>query len=494
MPKQHIVKSVFWLTISEIIYNISGYIIHSGVGRILGPADYGRYGLVITLTTMIIILIGNGVPTAMSKFLSEHFESNPKMILVIKNKALLLQSVLIGIITIAFFLLAPFTARALGDESLTPLFRISTLIIPSFAAASFYFYYFTGIHRFNIQAILKTVRSLSRMIFILALAWFLKVEGSILGYVLAPFFVFLIAFGIDRFSIAPRIKKQIRESKAKAIDFPWQKLADYAWPMTLFMLFYEIMISIDLYMVKSIVADDFSTGIYNGALTVSRIPYFLFYALTIVLLPTISKTTSENNTKETQKVMSQTLRIMLILLFPIVALMSSFSTPIISFFYGTNYSAAANPMQILVLGMSFLTIFYVLSFALNGAGKVKTTMSIALLGMISNIILNYCFISKFGLMGAATATSITSFFVMILGIYYTKKEFGVSPKLFSTLKILTSSCMILFISSLFPESNFMFILYSIALIGLYFIILYFLKELGKNDLDLIKKIAQKNKK
>ena len=48
------------MTLSEIIFNLSGYVIHSVAGRVMGPADYGRYGLVVTMTTMIIILIGNG--------------------------------------------------------------------------------------------------------------------------------------------------------------------------------------------------------------------------------------------------------------------------------------------------------------------------------------------------------------------------------------------------------------------------------------------------
>lgn len=493
MAKQHIVKSVFWLTVSEVIYNISGYIIHSGVGRILGPSDYGRFGLIITLTTMIIILIGNGIPTAMSKFLSEFFESNPKMIGVVKRKALLVQTILIGSITLIFFLAAPLTARLLNDPSLTPLFRISTLIIPAFAAASFYFYYFTGIHKFNLQAILKTVRSLSRMFFILLLAWLFKVEGSVFGYVLAPLFVFLLAFGIDRFFVTPELKKQTETNKTKPVAFHWKKLVNYAWPMTLFLLFYEIMISIDLYMVKGILHDDFLTGLYNGALTVARIPYFLFYALTIVLLPTISKTTSENNDTETKSVISQALRMMFLLLFPIIALASAFSVPMISFFYGSEYANAAGTMQILVVGMSFLTVFYVLSFALNGAGKVMIPMWIALTGMVTNIILNYALISNFGLLGAAAATSFTSFLIMLLGLFFTQKEFGVSPKFKSLSKIIFGSLIIFFLSTLFGESQFMFIVYSLILLAIYFAILYFIKELSPKDFELVKKLARKNK-
>ncbi len=487
-PTQHIAKSVFWLTASEIIFNISGYIIHSGVGRILGPTDYGRYGLVITMTTMIIVLIGNGIPTAMNKFISEIFETNPSMVVIIKRKAFFLQTILIGIITLIFFLSAPLISNVLGDKSLTHLFRISTLIIPSFALASFYFYYFTGIHKFNLQAILKTVRSTAKVIFILILAWFFKLEGSITGYILAPLFVFLIAWLIDKFWISKNFEMTTTQATTTPQTFSTKKLFNYAWPFTLFLLFYEIMISIDLYMVKAILQNDFLTGIYNGALTVGRIPYYLFYALTIVLLPSISKTSSQKNTTETAKTVSQALRLMSILLPLGVILMTVFASPIIHLFYGKEYLPAVYPMRILVIGVSFLTVFYVLSFAFSGLGKVKLPMWIALFGMTANIFLNYFFIQKYELVGASIATSFTSFFVMITALYFVKKEFKISLKIKSILKIALASLIIYSLAKFVPTGDYLFILWSLILSAIYFIILYALKEITKEDINLIKKI------
>ena len=97
-------KSALWVTFSEILFNLSGFIIHSVLGRFLGPADYGRYGIIITLTTMVIILIGNGIPTAMAKYISEYFETNPRMVKKIKGQAIILQTIIIGGITILFSL------------------------------------------------------------------------------------------------------------------------------------------------------------------------------------------------------------------------------------------------------------------------------------------------------------------------------------------------------------------------------------------------------
>jgi len=138
-----IAKSALWVTVSEIIFNLSGFIIHSILGRILGPADYGRYGLVVTLTTMVIILIGNGIPTAMAKYISEYFDTDARMVRAIKKQALILQVGIIGVITFLFYICAPLISKILGDPTLTPLFRLSTLIIPAFATASFYFSYYT---------------------------------------------------------------------------------------------------------------------------------------------------------------------------------------------------------------------------------------------------------------------------------------------------------------------------------------------------------------
>lgn len=485
MSKHFLLKSAFWLTISELIYNLSGYIIHSVVGRILGPADYGRYGLVVTMTTMIIILIGNGIPTAMSKYLSEFFESNPIMISSIKKQAVRLQLLIVGTITVIFFIFSPMIANILGDPSLTKLFRISTLIIPSFAAASFYFYYYTGIHKFNIQSILKTFRSIFRVIAIISLAYFFKVEGSIAGYIIAPFAVFLVAYFIDKIWISKKYPYD------KKILFDWKKLANYAWPITVFMLFYELLISIDLYLVQGILKDEHLTGIYNGALTVARIPYYLFYALAIILLPMISKTTSQNKHRETFSLISSSLRLMLILLFPAVILMAVYADQILTIFYGQAFSEGAPAMSILAIGVGFLTIFYILSFVMNGAGKVMVPMKLALSGFIVNTFSNYILIKNYGILGSAIATTITSFMIMVCMLYFIHKNFAVSIKIKSILKILLASLILIIITIFLPTSIVWFIFSSLlALIG-YFIALFLLTEISATDLKIIKNLITK---
>lgn len=482
-------RSLAWLTVSEIIFNIAGYVIHSATGRILGPEGYGRFGLVTTLTTMIIMLIGNGIPTAMSKYLSEIFENAPEKILGIKRKAIKLQVLVMGAVTVIFFLLAPIIALSLGDPTLTPLFQISALIIPAFAAASFYFSYFTGLHFFRLQAVLKSLRALFRVIFIVGFAYSFGVPGAVSGYIAAPLAVFTAALVCDYF-ITKKYFPAVQNG-SETIDFSEKTLLQYAWPLTLFLLFYELVLTLDLYLVKGILHNDTATGLYNAAITVGRIPYYLFYALTIILLPAIAKTTAEKNHEETGSLVSKSLRLMAFLLFPMVALMSIYSGQILEIFYGHRYIGATVAMQVISIGVGFLTVFYVLSFALNGAGLVKIPMRIAFSGFIGSLLLNILLIPRFGIVGAAYATTIVSFILMVGILIYTERHFAVRLSNKTWIVSLLSIVLIVLVSRFLPNGKFSFIFSGAFLFVLYFAPLALTGVLTTHDFTPFKKLLSK---
>ena len=500
-----LIKSTFLVLLSEIIYNLSGYVIQASMGRFLGPADYGRFAIIVTLTTMTIVLVGQSIPTAMSKYLSEVFVREKELIPVIKAQTIKIQTILVGAVTVLFFLISPLIALALGDPSLTNLFRLSSLIIPAFAAASFYFYYYTGLHRFKIQAFLKTNRGILRIVFIIGLAYLLNpyglaLQGAILGYAVAPLVLFLMGWWIDRFKVRKELQVASIETQHAASlwsvakpSFDWRKLATFAWPVTIFLIAYQFLNTIDLYLVKGILHSDALTGIYNAAYTLGSIPYNLFYALTIVLLPAISKSTSANNNEETKKIIGESLRFLAMFLLPICLLMAYFSVPLINIFYSHAFAAAAPIMSLYVLAEGFLTVFYILTFILNGAGKVKIPMFVALVGLLLNTVVTYFLIKSYGLMGAAAGTTFMAFVVMLIGLIYTHREFGYLFPLKNFLKIITASVLMMLAAFLFPRTGYIFILYSAILFAFYLFLLWIFKEIKKEDMEIFSKILRRKK-
>lgn len=484
---KHFSRALVWLTASEIIFNIAGYIIHAALGRILGPEDYGRFGIIVTLTTMLIVLIGNGVPTAMSKYLSEVFDDHPERVRAIKRQAIRLQMLIILPVTIVFYFISPFVAGTiLRDATLTPLFQLSAFIIPAFAAASFYFYYYTGLHFFRLQASLKTLRSLARIACIVGFGYFWGVAGAVAGYIAAPLIIFVIASLYDLFKVTPTLPK------TEDADFTFTKseLFKYAWPFTLFLIFYELVLTADLYFVKALLQDDYLTGLYNAAITAGRIPYFLFYALTIILLPAIAKSKAAKSDAETKSLVTQSLRLMIIILMPMVALLFVYGQEVVQFFYGHRYLDAVPTYQIFLLGSGCLTVFYVFSFALSGASRVVIPMSASLLGVILMSTLNLSLIPRYGLIGAASAVTITSLVLMLIILVALVHEFKISllPKEF--IVSFVSSLFIALSTTLLPHGLIWFIPLSGVLFILHLTFLWQMKILTPKDLGPLGKILK----
>ncbi|MEA2006936.1 MAG: oligosaccharide flippase family protein [Patescibacteria group bacterium] len=476
-----LVKASIWLTLSELVFNLSGYITHAFLGRSLGPAEYGRYGIVITFSTMIIILIGKGVPIAMSKYLSEVPVEQQEKIAAIKNISAKVQFVVIGLVTIVYFFLAPVFAHILRDDSLTSLFRISSLIIPAFAGASFYVYYYTGIQLFGKQAFLKFFRSIAKVGIIVTLGFLFSTPGAVIGHAIAPFSVFVAAYLLDPY----RKFKSVARNNNNSLSL--QKLLNFAWPITLFMIFYEIMITVDLYLVKILLGDDKLTGVYNSAITVGRIPFYAFYFLTIILLPKISQTTSRGLKEETKEILSSAMRFMFMFLIPCIALLSAFSPSAIIFFYGAMYTSGAEALSILALGAGFLSVFYVLAFVLNGADKNKVPMWTAFFGCLFNTALVYFLIPILGIKGAAIGTTITSLLAMIVVVLYTSRKIANFLAFIPIFKYIIGSAGVYFLAkNFFVQGRFIFILWSLILLAIYCLYLFFIREIKEKDISFLR--------
>lgn len=473
-------KSVFWLTISEILFNLSGYIIHAVAGRVLGPSDYGRYALVVTLTTVIVILIGNGIPTAMSRYLSEVFETAPGKVLAIKRHGARLQVLLMGGVTLVFFLLSPVTAWLLGDPTLVPLLQLSSLIIPTFALASFYYYYFTGLHLFHYQAILKSFRSFVRIVVIVGMTVTLGLHGAVAGYAVVPLLVFALAWYFDRKTIRPF--REAAQGAGADSTFHWRQLLSYAWPLTLFMLFYELFISIDLYLVKAVLGSDYLTGLYNAALTVGRIPYYLFYALAIVLLPALAKMNAVEDRAAMKRLMTQALRYAGIILFPLSLLLMAYARPTLGLLFGEDYLPGALALQMLVPGLSALTVFYLLANALNGVGRAALSLRLSLLGLIGAAGLNWWFLSELqDIFGAALATTLAALVTTGAALVIVHREIPFAVSWAGVAKTTLAGLVTALVLVCLPAHDWRFIPYALLTGGLYLGLLWWWKVLGPAD-------------
>lgn len=97
------------------------------------------------------------------------------------------------------------------------------------------------------------------------------------------------------------------------------------------------------------------------------------------------------------------------------------SKPFLYLLFGSNYMPALKCILLLIPGIFFLSIFYALKVAINNKGKPGLTSVVAGMAAFINVVLNFLFIPKYGIEGAALSASVSYMFcALLMLIIYSK--------------------------------------------------------------------------
>jgi len=468
-------RGTLYLMIANGIMFVVGYIIHFGLGRHLGPEDYGTFGVVLALMTVVNIFLTSGFPQSASK----HIAEDDAKIGSVMRDANRIQLVLCVLLFGLYFGLAEVIADLLDDPSLTPYIRISALAIPAYALYAIYSSgYLNGLRQFGKQAMASIGTSMAKVGAVFALVLFgFGVKGAIGGYPLAALVGFLLAW---------RFLRPVERSRG---NFGWRRLVGFGIPATLFAATFFLLMSIDLYVVKAIGGEEAEVGYYTSASTISKVSYFLFAGLAVALLPSISRSTSLNDAEQTGSYIRQSMRYMLTLLMPVVLLISATSTDLLTLVYSSRYVEAAESLSILAFGLGFLAVFFVLAHIIMGSGRPGVTLKMAVPLVGIDIGLNILLIPSYGLEGAAWATTITGFLGMCAAAIYVLWRFGALVNARALGKICLAAGVIYAIALQVPLSPSWLPLIYIGLLALYGGILWLIKGLVRDDLETFRRIV-----
>jgi stage V sporulation protein B len=466
-------KDTLYMIFAQMLFIASATAVHIGMGRILGPEPYGEFGVIMSLLAVLEVFLARGIHDSVTKYTAEFPEKSQ----TIKRQGLTIEAIFGGLVFLLYVLTAKPIALAFHNTNLTRPLRISAFIIPFIALYSVLIGHLSGKRMFGKRALAMNVQSLGKVagVYILVLMGF-GLQGAVSGYVISYALALLAAFYFSR------------ETRQESEAFPASKLLFFAIPIVVFSSILSLLMNLDIFFVKTLVKEGQAAGYYASALALTRAPYLVFYAFAITLLPIISRLTSSNRLQEASRYVNKSLRFLLILLVPLAFLTNGLSGPIIQWIYSSRYLPAARPLGILIFGITFLTFFSVLAAVITGSGKPKTSMALASAVLPLDFLLNLLLVPRFGLSGAAAATTLTSLAGMIAAALVVQKKFGKLMSGHSFLKILLSSFVFFIIPRLWPVSSWSLIPYALGLFGFYLFLLVLLKEITRDDLNLFRNV------
>lgn len=376
------------------------------LARLLGPEGKGIVTAVFVIPNIIISLADLGIRQSTAYFIGKK---------IFEKEAILSSVSFIWIITsiISIVIVAIYYSTGPNEIYGWGILSIAILTIPLFLIQQYANGILQGLQHIGAINKMQIGMTFVNIIGIVLLVWLMKLD--IIGAALVQL---LIALYVAVYSIF-LIKKNIRFSFKKVYPSIQKQLftKGIAYAVTLFIL--NLNYKIDIIFLERL-TNKSDVGIFSVGTSLAELIWQIPAAIGMVLFSKSANTTSE---RESVLRAAQLLRITTFLLIFICGIFWVASPVLVSILYGNDYLAAINVIRYLLPGILIMVIFKILNADLAGRGYPLFALSAYSIPLVVNIVLNIYLIPKYGIDGAAIASSISySIGGITFALIYSKKE------------------------------------------------------------------------
>jgi O-antigen/teichoic acid export membrane protein len=394
-------RGALYVSLGQGAFLLSGYALQMILARWLGPSLFGVFVVVMNVLVWVEITVNNGVPSALQKFLPDPSLPEPQ----VRRAAVLVQALISVGVFLVLFLAAPLLASLLRDPALTAYLRLAFLDILIMGAYAYYRGVLNGWRVFPQLALTITAYALTKLLVSTLLVYLgLGVEGALIGNVASSVGGLVAGFLWARRRGRQEVTRG-EPSNLAAENPPFERqILAFVLPTILFTLASNVLLGLDLMVVKAMVTDTDLVGYYGAAANLANAPRLVLLAFSFTLLPSLSHAIAAHDGAQTRHYLGQSIRLLALVLLPVIALVTGTARPLIVFVYSAPYQPAAPILTVLIFTYAAYTVYITLVTALLAENRPGWALAIptALLPVALGAI--WLGVSRFGSMGAALAS------------------------------------------------------------------------------------------
>lgn len=377
------------------------------IARVFGPEGNGAYTIALLLPTLLASFLNLGIAPANVYYLGSR-QVSP---LVAWQSSLKLYT---SIVVIG--LAIGTTVLLLFGESWFPgiptsLLWVALLIFPVSLLLSLVSSLFQGLQRFGQFNIVLLLQPLLTLVIIVALL-LMKIQGIawlLLAYLIATLVTLCVSLKVLKPLLVIDCDQQFSGYRKAVLS--------YGYKAHLSNILTFVNYKADIFLVNLIIGPA-AAGSYVVAVQISERLWLLSQAVSTVLLPRLSELSDDEDKRKA--LTSLVARWVLLVTFVGSICVAIIAFPVIKLVFGIAFLDAVAPLLWLLPGVVFMAGSRILANDIAARGRPELNMYASCVVVVINIAGNLALIPKYGIAGAAIATS-TAYainFIMRLGMHH----------------------------------------------------------------------------
>jgi stage V sporulation protein B len=443
LKKDTLFKGTLILAVAALVARALGVFQRVPLDYLMGNVGNGYFVVANGVYLLLLVVATAGIPSAISKMISERYALGRIQEAQQVYKAALLFGVVAGaIITISMLLLAPVIAGPiLHEPAAAAAIRAiapSLLLFPIIAMMRGYF---QGRQFMTAGGISQIVEQILRVIAAVAIALAIfsanphNDEGIAAGASLGSVFGSIGAFAVmlyyaRKLKVNDQVEPQIKRDTSNSLNLRaiYRELFRLSVPIVMTAVTVQLLYTMDNMMVKSLTRGHFKIELINqwwgilgmNAQAIAGIPVILAIALSQSIIPVISSAHATGDRERVGRQASLAVRIALYSGMPVVLILGIGAYSVNGLLF--EKSDGSEIVAMLTLGTLFQIGMMVTNSILLGIGEPKKATMHAITGVLIKIILSFTLAPFFGVYGIIAATTVCFIWALSFNILSLKKR------------------------------------------------------------------------
>jgi len=455
---------------SKIIPGLLGFFSLIMYTRLLKPEEYGRYTLVITIMSFLIVFIFSWLEQSVLRFNKKYEDNSKEFFSTILTVTVYLSIFLSMIYIVSTYVFFNF------EYEVQILINLSAILLPLKVIYKIFMQIFRAKREAKFYSIISVILKFVYLFLTFIMIYFLGFREE------SMFFAFIITYIIFIFFQIQKLKSianfhysfnHINKSYLKKFfryGSPWIGMAIGSFLLSKF----------DRYIINYFLNAEI-VGIYSATYSLAENSIMQFVSLlSISTLPVLINSYEEDENDNSSLMMKELFKVYAIVFIPAIFGLIFLSKDIINIFLGDKFQGGNLVFIIISIGAFFEALRNLVGRPFQLKEKTIYLPFLLLISGAINLILNIVFVPILGMEGAAIATLIGYMFYFIIAYFISLKFFVWLIPWNTIMKSLISAIimfLILYIQPVFINISIINLILDIFIgFTTYFIILYLFKE------------------